>query len=112
MRESRERVRSALLNSGYEFSHGRITVNLSPADLPKEGGRFDLARNVLEALREPLESGVVVMSRARRSCEFPARFQLVAPRTHVRAAMPAIRAAAAAARRIEPRAIAIASPVP
>jgi magnesium chelatase family protein len=42
VRESRERVRSALLNSGYEFPHGRITVNLSPADLPKEGGRFDL----------------------------------------------------------------------
>jgi len=42
VRESRERVRSALLTSGYEFPPGRITVNLSPADLPKEGGRFDL----------------------------------------------------------------------
>lgn len=42
VRESRERVRSAILNSGYEFPSGRITVNLSPADLPKEGGRFDL----------------------------------------------------------------------
>ncbi len=42
VRESRERVRSAILNSGYEFPSGRLTVNLSPADLPKEGGRFDL----------------------------------------------------------------------
>jgi magnesium chelatase family protein len=42
VRESKERVRSALLNTGFEFPTGRITVNLSPADLPKEGGRFDL----------------------------------------------------------------------
>ena len=43
VKESRERVRSAILNSGYEFPLHRITVNLAPADLPKEGGRFDLA---------------------------------------------------------------------
>ncbi|MDI9246527.1 YifB family Mg chelatase-like AAA ATPase [Marinobacter sp. CHS3-4] len=42
VRESRERVRSALLNSGFEFPARRITINLAPADLPKEGGRFDL----------------------------------------------------------------------
>lgn len=42
VRESKERVRSALLTAGFEFPSGRITVNLSPADLPKEGGRFDL----------------------------------------------------------------------
>ena len=42
VRESRERVRSAVLTSGFDFPAGRITVNLSPADLPKEGGRFDL----------------------------------------------------------------------
>jgi magnesium chelatase family protein len=42
VRESKERVRSALLTTGFEFPAGRITVNLSPADLPKEGGRFDL----------------------------------------------------------------------
>src|SRR5271163_3946596 len=42
VRESRERVRSALITSGFDFPTGRITVNLSPADLPKEGGRFDL----------------------------------------------------------------------
>ena len=43
VRESRERVRSALLNSGFEFPQRRITINLAPADLPKEGGRYDLA---------------------------------------------------------------------
>ena len=43
VRESRDRVRSAILNSGFEFPARRITVNLAPADLPKEGARFDLA---------------------------------------------------------------------
>ncbi|MFM2475903.1 YifB family Mg chelatase-like AAA ATPase [Celerinatantimonas sp. MCCC 1A17872] len=43
VREARERVRSAILTSGFEFPAARITVNLAPADLPKEGGRFDLA---------------------------------------------------------------------
>ncbi|TKV69480.1 ATP-dependent protease [Marinobacter panjinensis] len=42
VRESRERVRSALLNAGFDFPARRITINLAPADLPKEGGRFDL----------------------------------------------------------------------
>lgn len=43
VRESKERVRSAILNSMLEFPAKRITVNLAPADLPKSGGRFDLA---------------------------------------------------------------------
>lgn len=43
VRESRERVRAAILNCGFEFPSRRITVNLAPADLPKESGRFDLA---------------------------------------------------------------------
>lgn len=43
VRESKERVRSAIINSGYEFPTRRITVNLAPADLPKHGTRFDLA---------------------------------------------------------------------
>lgn len=43
VRESRERVRSALLNSGFEFPSQRITVNLAPADLPKGTASFDLA---------------------------------------------------------------------
>lgn len=43
VKESKDRVRGALLNSGFEFPPRRITINLAPADLPKEGGRFDLA---------------------------------------------------------------------
>ena len=42
VRESRERVRAALSTGHFEFPAGRVTVNLSPADLPKESGRFDL----------------------------------------------------------------------
>ncbi len=42
VKESRDRVRSALINSRFEFPVRKITVNLAPADLPKEGGRYDL----------------------------------------------------------------------
>lgn len=42
VRESRERVRAAILSSGYDFPAARITVNLAPADQPKASGRFDL----------------------------------------------------------------------
>ncbi len=43
VKESKDRVRGAIINSHFEFPFQRITVNLAPADLPKEGGRFDLA---------------------------------------------------------------------
>lgn len=43
VKESKDRVRSAILNSRFDFPMQRITINLAPADLPKEGGRFDLA---------------------------------------------------------------------
>jgi len=42
VRESADRVRAALLNCGFEFPNRRLTVNLAPADLPKDSGRFDL----------------------------------------------------------------------
>jgi magnesium chelatase family protein len=42
VKESKDRVRGALLTAGFEFPARRITINLAPADLPKEGGRFDL----------------------------------------------------------------------
>jgi magnesium chelatase family protein len=42
VRESKDRVRAALQNSGFELPNRRITINLAPADLPKESGRFDL----------------------------------------------------------------------
>ncbi|MGH8209863.1 MAG: YifB family Mg chelatase-like AAA ATPase [Steroidobacteraceae bacterium] len=52
VKESKERVRAALLNSHFDFPAGRITVNLAPADLPKEGGRFDL----------PIALGILIAS--------------------------------------------------
>ena len=42
VKEARDRVRGALINSGFEFPAKRITVNLAPADIPKTGGRYDL----------------------------------------------------------------------
>ncbi|MDY0310464.1 MAG: magnesium chelatase domain-containing protein, partial [Castellaniella sp.] len=59
VRESRERVRSALLSCGFEFPAGRITANLAPADLPKDSGRFDLPI----ALGVLLASGQIVDAR-------------------------------------------------
>src|SRR5512146_1402603 len=53
VKESKERVRAALVNSGFEFPAGRIIVNLAPADLPKEGGWFDL----------PIALGILVASK-------------------------------------------------
>ena len=42
VRESKDRVKAALLNAGFRFPDGLVTISLAPADLPKEGGRFDL----------------------------------------------------------------------
>lgn len=60
VRESKERVRSALINSNFSFPDRRITVNLAPADLPKEGGRFDLpiAIGILAAAGQ-IDTGVL-----------------------------------------------------
>src|SRR5690554_1910412 len=43
IKESKERVRTAIKNSGYEFPLNRITINLAPANLKKEGSQMDLA---------------------------------------------------------------------
>ncbi len=53
VRESKDRVRSAIINARFEFPLRRITVNLAPADLPKQGGRFDL----------PIAIGILVASK-------------------------------------------------
>ena len=52
VKEARDRVRAAIQNCGFEFPQRRITVNLAPADLPKESGRFDL----------PIALGILVAS--------------------------------------------------
>ncbi len=61
VRESKERVRSAILNSHFEFPTRRLTVNLAPADLPKTGGRFDLpiAISILAASGQIPESALL-----------------------------------------------------
>ncbi len=53
VKESKDRVRAAIINSNFDFPMQRITINLSPADLPKEGGRFDL----------PIAIGILVASK-------------------------------------------------
>ena len=65
VKESRERVRAAITNCGFEMPEGRVVVNLSPADLPKEGGRYDL----------PIALGILLASgqlpaESLRDCEF------------------------------------------
>src|SRR5574337_353998 len=54
VKESKDRVRAALQNAQFEFPARRITVNLAPADLPKESGRFDLpiALGILAAMEQ------------------------------------------------------------
>lgn len=52
VRESRDRVRAALLSCGFEFPAGHIVVNLAPAEIPKEGGRFEL----------PIALGILIAS--------------------------------------------------
>lgn len=60
VRESRDRVRAALVNCRYEFPARRLTVNLAPAELPKESGRFDLpiALGILAASKQISSAGL------------------------------------------------------
>ena len=68
VRESNDRVRAALQTSGYDFPVSRITVHLGPADVPKQGGRFDLAIALgVLACRTPEEA------RGRRAARVPRR---------------------------------------
>ena len=65
VKESRDRVRAAILQSGFEFPMQRITVNLAPADLPKESGRFDL----------PIAIGILAAS-GQIACDHLAQYEL------------------------------------
>ncbi len=64
VKESRDRVRAAIVNAGFEFPRIRITVNLAPADLPKESGRFDLpiAIGILAASHQIPHKGLSAMA--------------------------------------------------
>jgi len=84
VRESKDRVRSALINSRFDFPARKITVNLAPADLPKEGGRFDL----------PIALGVLAASgqlppEALTDLEFLGELSLSGELRPVRGALPA-----------------------
>src|SRR5690606_39241132 len=93
VRESKDRVRSALLNARFEFPQRRITINLAPADLPKEGGRFDLpiALGILAA------SGQVPTDSLKRH-EFIGELALTGALRSVNGVLPAVLAAQSAGR--------------
>lgn len=83
VKEARERVRAALQSCGFEFPNNkRVTVNLAPADLPKDSGRFDLplALGILAA------SGQVDAQRI-RACEFAGELSLTGDLRPVRGAL-------------------------
>jgi len=95
VRESRDRVRAAILCAQFEFPARRITVNLAPADLPKEGGRFDL----------PIALGILAASgqidrQALAEWEFIGELGLTGQLRAVDGVLPAALAAAAAQRRL------------
>lgn len=105
VRESKDRVRSALLNSHFEFPDRRITVNLAPADLPKEGGRYDLpiALGILAASQQLPAAGLA-------ASEFYAELALDGSLQEVRGIIPAVIATTAAGRTaVVPPAIAAAA---
>jgi len=84
VRESRDRVKAALLNAGFEFPQSNITISLTPADLPKEGSRFDLpiALGILAASK-------LVPQKLLESCEFIGELSLSGTLNPVRGILPA-----------------------
>lgn len=84
VKESKDRVRSAILNSHLDFPARRITVNLAPADLPKEGGRYDLAiaLGILAASEQIPAEGLA-------DCEFLGELALSGALRPVRGVLPA-----------------------
>ena len=90
MKESKDRVRAAITNCNFEMPAGRITVNLSPADLPKEGGRFDL----------PIAIGILLASGSClvRACEHCELYGELSLSGEVRPVKGALLAALAASR--------------
>ncbi len=98
MRESRERVRAAIQNCGYPFPQQKIIVNLAPADLPKEGGRYDLpialgvlcAADLLQGIKRDITT----------SHEFIGELALTGELRGVRGVLPAARAGLLAGRAV------------
>ena len=95
VRESRDRVRAAILCAQFEYPQRRITINLAPADLPKDGGRFDL----------PIALGILAASGqidrdALAGCEFLGELGLTGELRPIDGVLPAVLAAARAGRRL------------
>jgi len=95
LKESKDRVRSAILNSNFDFPMQRITVNLAPADLPKQGGRFDLAiaLGILIASQQ-------VKTKVLAEYEFAAELALDGHLRSIKAALPFAIATQAAKRKL------------
>jgi magnesium chelatase family protein len=95
VKESRDRVRSAMINAGFDFPSKRITVNMAPADLPKGGGRFDLAIAVgIICASESLGAGCL------EHYEFVGELALSGELRSVQGALPMAFAAAKSARKL------------
>lgn len=84
VRESRDRVKAALLNAGFEFPQSNVTISLTPADLPKEGSRFDLpiALGILAASKQ-------IPDKQLKTCEFIGELSLSGSLNPVRGILPA-----------------------
>ncbi len=95
VKESKDRVRSAILNNHFEFPLSRIIINLAPADLPKEGGRFDLAI----AIGILVASGQIPSSRL-DECEFVGELALTGELRPVRGILPVASAVKACKRHL------------
>ena len=93
VRESRDRVRAAIVNSGFTPPARRVTVSLAPADLPKDGGRFDLpiALGILVASGQVRADGLAAM-------EFVGELSLAGELQPVSGCLPALLAARRAGR--------------
>ncbi|WP_101776387.1 YifB family Mg chelatase-like AAA ATPase [Pasteurella oralis] len=95
VKEAQDRVRSALLNAQFKYPAKRITVNLAPADLPKEGGRFDLpiALGMLAAAGQ-------IEAQKLQQFEFVGELALTGELRGVQGVIPAILAAQKAKRKL------------
>jgi len=95
VREAKDRVKAALLNCGYAFPPGHITISLAPADLPKEGSRFDL----------PIALGIIAASaqlddHRLHECEFIGELSLGGELNAVRGVLPVAIEACRAGRKL------------
>ncbi|MDR2013436.1 MAG: YifB family Mg chelatase-like AAA ATPase [Rhodanobacter sp.] len=95
VKEARDRVRAAILNAQMDYPRRKITVNLAPADLPKDGGRFDL----------PIALGILaanggIAREALRDCEFIGELALSGELRAVRGVLPAVLQATRRGRRM------------